>query len=294
MHVLVHGGAGSAPEEPEPRQAVLDEAATDGAETSRPEAAVIAAVRRLESNPRFNAGRGSAVQTDGVVRTDAGLMTGDGACGAAAAMEGVEHAVEVARVVKEETPHVLVAGDRALALAEAFDIDTGRDLWTDRSRESWAEATEDGDPGETVPQQIAWLRDRFGEAGPEEDHDTVGAVATDGQRLAAATSTGGRWFALAGRVGDVPQVGAGFFASDTAAASATGEGEAIARFGLARKAVEAVEDGDDPQTAADRVIRGFEAETGGKAGLIVTDSEGAGGEARNTEMMQTATGRRER
>ncbi len=293
MHVLVHGGAGSAPEQPEPRQAVLDEAASAGVDSEHPQAAVIAAVRRLESSPRFNAGTGSAVQSDGQVRTDAGLMTDDGESGAACSMPGVEHAVDVARAVKEETPHVLVAGEQAVALGAANGVETDVDLWSDRSRETWTEATEDATPGESIQEQAAWIRDHFGEDSPVEDHDTVGAVATDGERLAAATSTGGRWFALAGRVGDVPQVGAGFYADDHAAASATGEGEAIARFGLTRKAVEAA-GSEDPQTTVGRVIEEFAAETGGKAGLILTTSDGATGQARNTEAMQTALERDER
>jgi len=82
MRVLAHGGAGSAPDEPAARQAVLDAASRAGADARTPEAAVVATVRHLESDPRFNAGVGSAVQSDGVARTDAGLMTGDGASGA--------------------------------------------------------------------------------------------------------------------------------------------------------------------------------------------------------------------
>lgn len=280
MELLVHGGAGSAPKDPDRRQRDLRQAVQRGTNRDRPRAAVRAAVRHLESAPRFNAGVGGAVQSDGTVRTDAGLMGSDGGCGAACAMPGVEHAVEVARVVAEETPHVCVAGERAVALAEAFDIGTDRDLWTDRTRERWSEA--DVPAGEPVRSQLDAVRDRFGGT------DTVGAVATDGDRLAAATSTGGRWFALAGRVGDVPQVGAGFYASGEAAASATGEGEAIARFGLARRAVVAVAEGDDPGTAADRVVRGFAAETGGRAGIIVADPSGRTGYAHNAEAMGTA------
>jgi isoaspartyl peptidase/L-asparaginase-like protein (Ntn-hydrolase superfamily) len=285
MELLVHGGAGSAPEEPDRRQRDLQRAVRQGRERDNPLAAVRLAVRHLESAPRFNAGVGGAVQSDGTVRTDAGIMGSDGTCGAACAMPGVEHAVEVARVVASETPHVCVAGERAVALADAFDIGTDRDLWTDRTRERWQDAdvpTQAGGDSEGVRDQLAAVREQF--AGT----DTVGAVATDGDGLAAATSTGGRWFALAGRVGDVPQVGAGFHASGEAAASATGEGEAIARFGLARRAVEAVADGDDPGTAADRVVRGFAADTGGRAGVIVTDRSGRTGSAYNTEAMATA------
>jgi beta-aspartyl-peptidase (threonine type) len=280
MHVLAHGGAGSAPDDPESRATTLADATADGAACDRPIAAVVRTVGRLEAEPGFNAGVGSAVQSDGTVRTDAGLMTDDGTTGAACAMPGVEHAIEVARVVATETPHVLVAGEQAVSLAAAFDVETGCELWTPETRERWNGADPPEEAG--TRERLAWVRDHFGGT------DTVGAVATDGERLAAATSTGGRWFALAGRVGDVPQIGAGFYATGQAAASATGEGEAIARFGLARRAVGAVEDGDDPQTAADRVLRGFVAETGATAGLIIVDREGGKGEADNAERMQTA------
>ena len=286
MQLIAHGGAGGVPDDPDTRQSVLADAVEMGAAAADPLSAVVDTVRELEASPRFNAGTGSAVQSDGRIRTDAGVMTGDGTTGAACAMEDVEHAVDVARVVATETPHVLLAGEHAVDLADAYGIETDVDLWSDRTRERWAETP---GPKGGVRQQLEWVREQFGGA------DTVGAVATDGQRLAAATSTGGRWAALSGRVGDVPQVGAGFYASERAAASATGAGEAIARYGLARRAVDAVVDGDDPQTAADRVIRGFETETGEEAGVIVVDAEARSGSAYNSELMQTArTGTTER
>jgi isoaspartyl peptidase/L-asparaginase-like protein (Ntn-hydrolase superfamily) len=285
MQVLVHGGAGSAPDDPDPRQAVVDEAAAAGSDRETPQRAVLTAVRRLEADPRFNAGTGSVVQSDGGIRTDAGLMTGDGEAGAAAAMPDVEHAINVARVVKAETPHALVAGDRAVALADAYDVETDCDLWTGETRKRWEAADVPANAGPR--EQAAWVREQFGVDG-HRDHDTVGAVATDGRRLAAATSTGGRWFALAGRVGDVPQVGAGFYATESVAVSATGAGEAIARFGLARRVADAVDSGEAPQHAADRVLRGFAAETDAGAGVIVVGADGATGRAYNTAAMQTA------
>ncbi|WP_336327919.1 isoaspartyl peptidase/L-asparaginase [Halovenus sp. HT40] len=280
MQLLVHGGAGSRPDDPERRQSVLDRAAAAGGDTNSPVDAVVEAVRTLESDPQFNAGVGSAVQSDGEIRTDAGLMFGDGTTGAACSMVGVEHAVEVARVVAEETPHILISGEHALDLARAKDIETDSDLWSEGTRERWDGVDNRSDDG--VREQLDWVHEQFGGI------DTVGAVATDGQRLAAATSTGGRWAALAGRVGDVPQVGSGFYATERAAASATGAGEAIARFGLARRVVDAVEDGDDPQTAAERTIRGFGTETGEEAGVIVLDSDGRVGSSFNSDGMQTA------
>lgn len=284
MQVLVHGGAGGLPDEPTAARGELAAAADRGTDGQSPRAAVLAAVRHLEAVPAFNAGVGSAVQSDGVIRTDAGLMTGDGDVGAACAMPGVCHAVDVADAVARETPHVLVAGDRAAALAEAAGVDTDRDLWTGETRERWAAADPPAwvDPGVDPEAHLAWVRERFGGT------DTVGAVASDGTSVAAATSTGGRWFALAGRVGDVPQVGAGFYATADAAASATGDGEAIATDGLARRVVETVGNGEPPQRAVDRVVRAFDASRDAVAGLIVVDADGRTGRATNAGAMPTA------
>ncbi|MFP8956663.1 isoaspartyl peptidase/L-asparaginase [Natrialbaceae archaeon A-CW3] len=306
MQVIVHGGAGGTPEEPEPRQAVLDEAAEAGAAAETPVDAVERAVHVLESSPRFNAGVGGAVQSDGRVRTDAGLMTSDRAVGAACSMVDVEHAVSVARLVMEETPHGFVSGDHAVALAAAYGIETGVDLWSERTREKWAELEA---PGDDPRAQLEWIRDQYGRTDPdgrddadgseatpgvgdEHDHDTVGAVAFDGERLAAATSTGGRWLALAGRVGDVPQVGSGFYCCPAAGVSATGAGEDIARVTLSRRVARHVERGLDAQQATDLAIEEFGELTGSSAGVIAIDSQGRLGSAYNSEGMQTGHARR--
>lgn len=279
MHVVVHGGAGSAPDEPSTRHRVLTTAAEAGTERDDPLEAACAAVRTLERDPRFNAGVGSVVQSDGVIRTDAGVMADDGRTGAACAMPGVAAAVDVARVVATETPHVLLAGDPAVALAADFAVETDEDLWTERTRERW-DAVDP--PSGDVRESLAWVREQFGRG-----HDTVGAVATDGETLAAATSTGGRWFALAGRVGDVPQIGAGFYADERGCASATGAGEAIATFGVARRAIGEL-DTWSPEQAADQVIEDFADATGERAGVIVLDRRGRAGTATNAAVMQTA------
>jgi beta-aspartyl-peptidase (threonine type) len=289
VQIFVHGGAGSAPDEPDARQAVLDRAADDGAVAATPLDAVETAVGVLEASPRFNAGTGGAVQSDGVIRTDAGVMTSDREAGAACSMPGVERALNVARVVAEETPHVLVSGDHAVALAEEFGVETDVDLWTDRTRERWEAETP---PQESPGEQLPWIHEHYGdtEVGRRDpsDHDTVGAVATDGDRIVAATSTGGRWYALAGRVGDVPQIGAGFFATDAGGASATGNGEAIATTSVSRRAVQRLDAGDDPQSAADAAIEAFADRTHSSAGVIVADGEGRVGSAYNSEAMQTS------
>jgi len=300
MHLIAHGGAGGAPDDPAARQAVLDEAVAAGCRVDTPVGAVLATVRRLESSPRFNAGVGGAVQSDGVVRTDAGLMTDDREVGAACSMAGVEHACEVARVVMTETPHVLVAGERAVELAAAFGVETA-DLWSERTRERWAES--DPPAGDDPREQLAWLRERYGGGdgaigavdGTDDpvDYDTVGAVATDGARVAACTSTAGRWGALAGRVGDVPQVGSGFYAGPAGGASATGAGEDIVRVTLSRLAHDALSEGADGQTAAERALAEFESVTDSTAGLVVLAPDGSAGAAFNSAAMQTSRASRE-
>ncbi|GAA0530392.1 isoaspartyl peptidase/L-asparaginase [Halorubrum ejinorense] len=297
MRIIAHGGAGGAPDDPEPRQAVLDEAAARGADAATPLDAVESAVGVLESDPRFNAGVGGAVQSDGVVRTDAGVMTSDREVGAACSMPGVERAASVARVVRDETPHVFVSGEHAVELADEFGVETGVDLLTDETRERY----EEEDPPCGGPREhLDWLASRFGsgddQAGERSkddapDHDTVGAVATDGDAFAAVTSTGGRSFALAGRVGDVPQVGSGFFCTEAGGASATGAGEDIARVTLSRRAVGHLEDGLGAQAAAERAIDEFEEQTGSGAGVIVLGDDEAGSSF-NTEGMQTSVAER--
>lgn len=302
MRVIVHGGAGSVPAAPDERQAVLDEAAAAGAAETSVTDAVVEAVRALESSPRFNAGVGSAVGSDGIPRTDAGLMTDDREVGAACAMPGVEHAVEVARVVSE-TPHVLVAGVHAVDLADAYGVGVERDLWTEETRRRWADLDPPAGGPESDPREhLAWVREQFGDGGGGGDggdgsekeggasvrsHDTVGAVASDGGNLAAATSTGGRWCVLAGRVGDVPQVGGGFYCSPAGGASATGHGEDIARVTLSRRAVDLLAD-HAPDAAAERAVGELDDLTGGTAGVVLLDADGRAGSAFNSDLMQTS------
>jgi isoaspartyl peptidase/L-asparaginase-like protein (Ntn-hydrolase superfamily) len=275
-------------------------------------------VRRLESDERFNAGRGGAVQSDGRVRVDAGVMTDRGAVGAVASLRGVVHPVTVARAVCEETPHVLLAGPPGERFAGSVGVDTDADLTTERTRERFAAADPPGPDGD----HLAWTRERFGDDGddgergddgvgdgergddadgvrgddadhgrPPGDHDTVGAVAGDGDRFAAATSTAGRWFALSGRVGDVPQVGSGFLCSSAGGVSATGAGEDIARTTLSRLALDRLDDGRDAQSAAEAALDEFARRTGSTAGLIVLGPDGAGS-AYDAPAMGTAVAER--
>lgn len=222
--------------------------------------AVQAAVVELENNPLFNAGRGSTLNRDGRVETDAAVM--DGAtlrAGAVAAVSGVRNPVRLARAVMEASPHVLLMGEGAqrFALQHGIELCDPQDLVVPAQREHW-----------------------------EKEHGTVGAVALDVHgHLAAATSTGGVFDKLPGRVGDSPLIGCGTYADGHAAVSCTGLGEDIMRTTLARHAAYLCEQGMDAAAAARKALAYFKEKTRGEAGLILMDGEGHAGFARNSKHM---------
>ena len=262
--IVVHGGAGSvAPERHERLRAGVRAAAAAGhailaAGGSALDAAV-AAVRVLEDDPELNAGLGSALTRDGTVETDAAVM--DGATqrvGAVGAVPELGCAIALARAVLDAGEHVLLVGPAALRFAAEVGIAAAApgSLVTERAR-----------------RQLARLAE--GRRGPI-DGGTVGAVARDRDgRFAAATSTGGIAGKRSGRVGDSPIAGAGTWADGGIAISATGDGEAIVRVGLARVLALRVADGSLLRVAAERGLAELARVTGGTAGLIALDARGA-------------------
>ncbi|MFZ0887095.1 MAG: isoaspartyl peptidase/L-asparaginase, partial [Candidatus Binataceae bacterium] len=105
--------------------------------------------------------------------------------------------------------------------------------------------------------------------------------------LAAATSTGGYLGKLPGRVGDSAILGAGFFAAEMGAASATGLGEAIVKLGMCREAVMTL-GGARPAVAAARAIADLGMIPGGEGGIVLVDRRGRVGYAHNAEAMEVA------
>ncbi|MCL2780582.1 MAG: isoaspartyl peptidase/L-asparaginase [Actinomycetia bacterium] len=202
--------------------------------------AVCAAVRVLEDDPLFNAGRGAVLTDAGTAELDACVMTGDGRAGAVTVCRFARNPVFAARHVWQENRAVLLADPSEERLAgwgletvspEHFVTAERQAQWraarTDAARDS---AAGDGAaPDGAVPDGAAGS----GVAGGSShgSFGTVGAVALDAAgHLAAATSTGGRDGQAVGRVGDTPIVGAGTYARDgLAAVSGTGEGEAFMR-----------------------------------------------------------------
>jgi L-asparaginase / beta-aspartyl-peptidase len=264
--LIVHGGAGADPGGREELRGGMRDAVAAGwralAEGGTALDGVEAAVRSLEDHPRFNAGRGSTLTAAGTVETDASIMEGDRLRnGAVAAVSGVRNPITLARRILEAGGHSLFAGPGALARAQ----DLGVPLC---------------DPAELVTEhqrrRLAALQ-----AG------TVGAVALDRfGTIAAATSTGGTSGKLPGRVGDSALIGCGTYAeSPLGGVSCTGDGEAIIRVTLARRALEILRSVGDPAQACEVALSVLVEEGGGQGGLILVDWRGRVGWARSTTLM---------
>ena len=224
--------------------------------------AVEAAVKVLEDDPAFNAGRGSAFTYEGANELDAAIM--DGATLAAGSVAGVtrtRHPVSLARAVIERSPHVLLGREGA----DAFALHAG----LEQVDPDWFAIPE-------RRRQLEEMKANGGRFDVDMKYGTVGAVARDTHgHLAAATSTGGvtgkRW----GRIGDSPLIGAGTYADDRAAAvSCTGSGEYFIREAAAYQIGARVRlAGEELAAAAEAVLAEIRA-LGGTGGVIVTDAAG--------------------
>ena len=277
--LIVHGGAGElSASDPEGVEAVAGcQAAVRAghgvlARGGSALEAVVEAVRVLEDDPRFNAGTGSVLNLDGDVECDASVMQGDGRAGAVACVRDVKNPVLLARLVMEQTPHVLLAGAGAEAFARAHAVERTPPgaLVTDAMRARW---------------QVA----RAERGAPSGGGGTVGCVARDGLgRVAAATSTGGTMLKLPGRIGDSAVIGAGTYADDAAGAvSCTGAGEAFIKAAAAVRAVEAMRAGRPPGQAAEDALS-WARRHGGTGGVICVDRAGNLGQAFDTARMAHA------
>lgn len=281
--IIVHGGAGNIADAPRAAHAAgIRQAVAAGYEMLAAGACALdaaqTAVMLLEDLPAFNAGRGSCLTSAGTIEMDAGLMDGrDLRVGAVASIRGVSHPIHVARLVMDKSDHILFSGAGAEAFAEAQGVPSVplAALLTE-SRQQEFEQMQTADMAQPA---------RSGEAA-----DTVGAVALDEQgNVAAACSTGGMSLKKPGRVGDSPLPGCGYYADNQVGGCVTtGWGEAIARVVLARRALEALERGLDPQAAAQTALAFLAARTAGWAGLIVLNRQGQVGAAFNAVRMTHA------
>jgi beta-aspartyl-peptidase (threonine type) len=223
--------------------------------------AVEAAVRVLEEDECFNAGRGSVLTAEGCIELDAAIMDGrTRAAGAVAGLRTTRAPISLARELLERGPHVFLSGKGA----DQFARDNGFEQVDNR----WFE----------VPERRRQLEELLASDGFDDEvkYGTVGAVAVDiDGHVAVATSTGGLTAKRWGRVGDSPLIGAGTYADDrSAAVSATGSGEFFIRAVAAHQLAERVRCGREPLSQAlDAVLADIEA-LGGKGGLIAVAPNG--------------------
>jgi isoaspartyl peptidase/L-asparaginase-like protein (Ntn-hydrolase superfamily) len=222
--------------------------------------AVEEAVCRLEDDPELNAGWGSVLNHDGAIELDAGIA--DGATGHAGGVVGVSvrHPISLARRVMTSTPHVLMAGEGAMALGESMDV---LETTTESQIQRYKRALDQG--------RLDGLH-----YGRDEHVDTVGAVALDSNGdFAAASSTGGVFGKLAGRVGDSAIFGAGTWAHPlTCAVSATGDGEPFLRALFAHQIHARMLHGRQDLAAAARDALAVVRDAGGRGGAICVDAGG--------------------
>jgi beta-aspartyl-peptidase (threonine type) len=259
--------------------------------------AVQAAVQVMEDDPLFNAGRGAVFTAAGRNELDAAVMNGvDLTAGAVAGLTNTRHPVAAARAVMEQSPHVMLIGPGADAFAAQAGLEQVDPsfFFTERRWQGLIKAlTEAGLPLPERPAGAPAPGAQAAVAPPlnEKKFGTVGAVALDSQgRLAAATSTGGMTAKRWGRVGDVPIIGAGTYASnaDGCAVSATGSGEYFIRSTVARDICTRTADGATVQAAAEAEIADV-GSIGGDGGVIVMGLTGTPAFAMNTSGMYRGT-----
>mgnify|MGYP006291068869 CR=1 FL=1 len=282
--LIVHGGAWSIPNEMDEDHIrgvykAIEAVYPDMQQGMSALDAVEAAVKILEEDPTFDAGRGAFLNAIGEIELDAIIM--DGATldfGAVAGVQNILHPVSLARKIIEQTEHCMLIGNGAQEFANQleFPILDPRELLTERELKFYEKIK--NDPSFTTRQPF----DVFPKG-------TVGAVAIDRNGyLAAATSTGGTPRKLPGRVGDTPIVGAGCYAdNETGAVSATGWGESIMKVLLSKSVLDLLNE-TDIQTAAIQSVKKMREKVDGLGGIIAIDKDGNYGFAHNTLKMAFA------
>jgi len=234
--VITHGGAGSNLNLCDGTELAAKTAYKTLITTHNIVECIVAGVKVLEDDERFNAGTGSYMKLDGEIEMDASIMLSDLSCGAVAGIKYVKNPIEVARKVME-TPHILLVGDNATKFAHKYF--RYYNPITEKAKKRYDEVKK-------------WLETKnFPEYVHEKwktyELETVGIVVKYKNMFGAGVSTGGVSLALPGRVGDSAIIGAGIYAGEKGAVCCTGIGEEIIRYAIAKT----VYDRLDKETAQD-------------------------------------------
>ncbi|HLS94313.1 MAG TPA: N(4)-(beta-N-acetylglucosaminyl)-L-asparaginase [Sphingobacterium sp.] len=204
------------------------------------------------SNPTV--GKGGYPDRDGHVTLDACIMDELGNCGAVAALEHVTHAISVARLVMEKTPHVMLVGEGALQ----FALDNGfvrENLLIPSSEKAWKEWLKEKQYKPIINiENKSFNTERL--PGNQYNHDTIGMLALDAHgNLSGACTTSGMAFKMRGRVGDSPIIGAGLYVdNEVGGATSTGVGEEVIRTVGSFLVVELMRQGYPPEAACKEAV----------------------------------------
>lgn len=199
-------------------------------------------------------GKGGLPDRDGIVTLDACIMDSEGNCGSVAGLENITHAVSVARMVMDKTPHVMLVGDGALrfALANGFEKEN---LLTPESEKMWKEwlIEKKYNPVINIENKL-FSYERL--PGNQYNHDTIGMLALDAEgNLSGACTTSGMAFKMHGRVGDSPIIGAGLYVdNEVGGATSTGVGEEVIRTVGSFLVVELMRQGLSPEDACKQAV----------------------------------------
>ncbi|NER47788.1 MAG: isoaspartyl peptidase [Symploca sp. SIO1A3] len=238
--LIIHGGAGSSLKGKGGIEAVRRSLSSIVEEVyallltgTKASEAVVKGCQLLEDEPRFNAGTGSVLQSDGQIRMSAALMEGESQrFSGVINVSRVKNPINVAKVLQDADDRVLSDYGAAELLRE-LNLPVYNPL-TDLRLQEWMEERKDN-----------FQRNMAGVIAEESNsgRGTIGVVALDNQGcIAAATSTGGKGFERIGRVSD-SAMPAGNYATSKAAVSCTGIGEDIIDECLAARIVVRVTDG---------------------------------------------------
>jgi len=280
--LVIHGGAGTidrakmTPEKEREYRAGLERALAAGYDILKRGGSSLdateAAVRVLEDDPHFNAGRGSVFTSAGTNEMDASIMDGKTLkAGAVGSVQHVKNPINLARLVMEKSPHVMLdcAGAETFAKANGIELVDQKYFFT---QERWnalqkIKAAEKNRASGAEKSFLITDQDR---------HGTVGAVALDKNgNLAAATSTGGTTNKMPGRIGDTPVIGAGTYANNqTCAVSCTGDGEYFIRTAAAHEVSALMQYRGMKLQEAARTALDTVKQLGGTGGLIAIDRNG--------------------
>lgn len=279
--IAIHGGAGTilkstmTTEKEQAYKSGLEDAINAGEAILKKSGtsidAVEAAIRTLEDNPLFNAGKGAVFTNEGKNEMDASIMNGKNLmAGAVAGVSNIKNPISLAKAVMEKSEHVFLAGLGAIDFAKKMNIEFADDnyFFVQMRYDQLQQAKESDSVILDHTEKKSDQEKKFG---------TVGAVALDVfGNIAAGTSTGGMTNKKYGRVGDSPVIGAGTYANNnTCAISCTGHGEFFIRSVVAYDISCLMEyKGLSLKEACDIVVMNKLVKIGGEGGLIAIDTSG--------------------